>query len=281
MNAALYHARMYSLFSTSQSHPTSRKVSFVRAATLVLALGFAHVVSMSAADLPASPGKAHPTPRVGVPKLHGAIKVDGSFDEPVWARAAVIQPLYLNDGSGREREHTKVRIWYDDEAIYLGWVCEDSDIQGTFTQRDSKLWEEEEVVEFFVAPTTLSRYFEFQWNPVGGIFDATIENDLDQRGVSKAFRGDPKFTAKGMKSAVKVDGTVGKSGDRDNLWKVEVRLPFADLGLTTPKPNTVWRVNFHRYNRGQGHPTELLSWSPTLCPSFHQPGRFGTLEFGF
>jgi hypothetical protein len=24
----------------------------------------------------------------------------------------------------------------------------------------------------------------------------------------------------------------------------------------------------------------LLSWSPTLLPSFHQPTRFGYLEFG-
>lgn len=271
---------MNSLILSARNHPALRALRTIRGAVMVLALGVAQILFVSAADVSAEPKPISPTPRVVVPKLHGTIKVDGNFDEPVWARAAVIQPLYRNDGSGREREHTKLRLWYDDEAIYLGWVCEDSDIQGTFTQRDSKLLEEEEVVEFFVAPTTLTRYFEFQWNPVGGIFDATIENDLDRRGVSKAFRGDPTFTAKGMKSAVKVDGTVGQSSDRDNLWKVEVRLPFADLGLTTPKANTVWRVNFHRYNRGQGHPTELLSWSPTLCPSFHQPGRFGTLQFG-
>ncbi len=270
---------MNSLIAAIRNSSASRRLWLVRASAIVLALGLVQRVCVSAADTPADP-KSPALPRVVVPKLHGAIKVDGTLREAVWSKAAVIQPLYRNDGSGREREHTEVRVWYDDAAIYLGWTCQDSDIHGTFTKRDSKLWEEEEVVEFFVAPKTLTRYFELQWNPVGGIFDAIIENELDERGMSKAFEGDWTFTAKGMTSAVKVKGTVQKPGDRDSLWTVEIRLPFADLGLTTPKAGEVWRANFHRYNRSEGKPTELLSWSPTLNPSFHQPSRFGTLEFG-
>lgn len=279
--AADYDARMNSLISKARNDLASGLHRYFRVAAIaiVLALGLTHQIPVSAADAPADPKSPPALPRVVIPKLHGTIKVDGDLREAVWCKAAVIEPLYRNDGSGREREHTRVRLWYDDEALYLGWTCQDSDIQGTFTRRDSKLWEEEEVVEFFVAPENLSRYFELQWNPLGGIFDATIENDLDERGLSKAFRGDPGFTAKGMKSAVKVKGTVGKSSARDEFWQVEIRLPFADLGQPTPKPKAVWRANFHRYNRGEGHPTELLSWSPTLNASFHQPSRFGTLEF--
>jgi hypothetical protein len=191
----------------------------------------------------------------------------------------VLSPFVLNDGSGPEREKTVVRIWYDDSALHLGWTCTDADIQATFTARDSKFWEEE-VAEFFVTPGKLDRYFELQWNPLGGVFDAIITNRMDSRGVSTNFTGDWSFTARGMKSAVKLKGTASNSSDQDEMWQVEVSLPFADLGESTPKPEAVWRANFYRFNRAKDRSPELLSWSPTLLPGFHQPARFGYLEFG-
>ena len=201
------------------------------------------------------------------------------MNEAVWTKAALLSPFVLNDGSGPEREKTAVRIWYDDSALYLGWTCTDADIQATLTARDSKFWEEE-VVEFFVTAGTLDRYFELQWNPLGGVFDAIISNKMDARGVSTNFTGDWSFTAKGMKSAVKLKGTAGNSNDKDEMWQAEVIIPFADLGEGAPKPKAVWRANFYRFNRTKGQPPELLSWSPTLLPGFHQPARFGYLEFG-
>ena len=144
---------------------------------------------------------------------------------------------------------------------------------------DLKFWEEE-VVEFFVTRGELTRYYELQWNPLGGEFDAIIRNTLDERGVSRKFEGDWSYTAAGMRSAVKVRGTVGKSDDRDESWQVEVTIPFADLGGAAPKPGEVWRANFYRFNRGVGHPVEMLSWSAPILNGFHQPSRFGFLEFG-
>ena len=229
---------------------------------------------------PLADPKTLPAPkRVLVPKLRSSITVDGDLQEPVWQKAAVLKPFFLNDGSGRERESTEVRLCYDDQALYLAWICRDADIQATFTERDSKFWEEE-VAEFFITPKDLNRYFELQWNPIGGVFDAIIENNLDERGISKNFKGDWSFTAQGMKSAVKRQGTPNDSSDRDQFWQVEVMVPFSDLGQSVPKPKEVWRANFYRFNRDKDHPVELLSWSPTMLPGFHQPTRFGYLDFG-
>jgi hypothetical protein len=239
--------------------------------------------SAPAADAakPAAPDPALlPAPhRVVVPKLSGKLTLDGDFKESVWAKAAVIGPFVPADGKGAARESTVVRLWYDDTAIHLGWTCLDTDIQATFTARDSKFWEEE-VVEFFVTRSELTRYYELQWNPLGGEFDAIIRNTLDERGVSRKFEGDWSYTAKGMRSAVKVRGTVGKADDRDEAWQVEVTIPFADLGGPAPKPGEVWRANFYRFNRGMGHTVEMLSWSAPILNGFHQPSRFGFLEFG-
>ena len=72
---------------------------------------------------------------------------DGELTEAVWDKAAVI-PDFQISLTGQPPAKTELRLWYDDEALYLGWICTDSDIQATFTEQDSHFWEEE-VVEFF------------------------------------------------------------------------------------------------------------------------------------
>jgi hypothetical protein len=251
----------------------------VAASAVLFAIAALAVIRpLDAASPTPDPSTLPAPPRVVVPRLQAAPTIDGELNEPVWRRAAVLSPFRLNDGSRVGREPTEVRIWYDDAALYLGWTCTDSDVQATFTARDSRFWEEE-VAEFFVTAGELGRYFELQWNPLGGVFDAIITNELDARGVSRKFTGEWGYTARGMKSAVTLRGTAGNPADRDERWQVEARIPFADLERATPKPREVWRANFFRFNRGNDKPVEQLSWSPTQLPGFHQPSRFGYLEF--
>lgn len=244
--------------------------------TCLAALGLALMLPRLPAAAPATPDPASlPAPnRVVVPRLTGPVTVDGELTETAWTQAARLAPFQRNDGAGPERESTVLRIWYDDTALFLGWTCTDADVHATLTARDANLWDEE-VVEFFVAPQELPRYFELQWNPVGGVFDAIVTNDLDDRGLSRKISVDRTFTAAGMRSAVVKRRDGGEPG-----WQVEVRIPFADLGRPAPRPGDVWRGNFYRYNRTRGQREELVSWSPTLLRSFHQPSRFGYLEFG-
>jgi len=257
---------------------TSRLFNLPPVQLLAVSCCLAFLFPVRGADKPEA--RATPAPkRVVIPKLRGELKVDGDLNEAVWSQAALLSPFVLNESSAPEREKTAVRVWYDDSALYLGWICTDADIQATFTARDSKFWEEE-VVEFFVTAGTLDRYFELQWNPLGGVFDAIIDNQINAQGISTNFTGDWSFTARGMKSAVLLKGTAANSNDRDELWQAEVMIPFADMGVAAPKAKSVWRGNFYRFNRTKSLPPELLSWSPTRLPGFHQPSRFGYLEFG-
>jgi hypothetical protein len=246
---------------------------------VLFATSIAASISLPAAEKSPDPAQLPAPQRTKVPKLQGPITVDGALSEPVWQQALELAPFQRNDGSGREREATRVRIWYDDTALYLGWTCKDTDVQATLTARDSRFWEEE-VAEFFVTAKDLSRYFELQWNPLGGVFDAIIKNERDGSGVSKKFEGDWSYTAKNMRSAVQLKGTPSNSNDVDEFWQVEVMIPFADLEQPTPKPGDTWRANFYRFNRAKDQAAEQLSWSPTRLPGFHQPSRFGYLEFG-
>jgi hypothetical protein len=216
--------------------------------------------------------------RIVIPKLSEKISVDARLDEAVWQKAATLS-LVLNSDSTPGREATEVRLWYDDEALYLAWICSDSDIQATFTERDSRFWEEE-VCELFITAENLEQYFELQWNPLGGEFDAIIDNPLDESGLSQDIEGHWEYTAQSMKSAVHVDGSVSDATDTDVKWQIEAVVPFSDLDVSSPEAGDTWRGNFYRFNRGTGHEAEGLAWSPTLLRSFHQPSRFGYLIFG-
>ncbi len=220
---------------------------------------------------------AAPPERITVPRFDSDVTMDGRLDEAVWQTAAELS-LVRNDGSGRGRDATEVRILYDESALYMAWIVHDTEIQGTFTERDSRFWEEE-VVELFITPEDLAEYIELQWNPLGAVFDATIHNTLDDSGISQGIVGDWTYTAEGMTSAVTVEGTVQDSSDRDVQWIAEVRVPFSDLAASTPEPGDTWRAGFYRYSRTEGQEVEELAWSPTLS-DVHEPSRFGYLVFG-
>lgn len=247
--------------------------------TKAIALVAVCIAATAYAQTPAAPNAMLPEPKTAsVPLIAAEVKIDGALDDQAWDKAARLTPFVKHDTMAPARVNTEVRIWYDAQALYLGWTCDDPDIQATFTQRDSRFWEEE-VVEFFVTPAALDRYFELQWNPLGGTFDAIIANELAADGRSKQIKGDWSYTAGNMTFAVRVDGSVQNSSDRDRRWTVEVRLPFADLKVAPPRRGDVWRANFYRFNRDRGSETEQLSWSPTVWPGFHQPTRFGHLRF--
>ena len=244
--------------------------------TMKAALTFVTALALQAVAPPTAP---MPDPRsTNVPRIDEQVTIDGVLDEQPWQKAARLTPFLRNDTNTPARVATEARIWYDRTALYLAWICEDHDVQATFTKRDSRFWEEE-VVELFITPAPLDRYFELQWNPLGGTFDAIIANDLEPDGRSRAIKGDWSYTAANMTYAVRVDGTVQNSSDRDQRWTVEARIPFSDMKVATPERGDVWRGNFYRFNRDHDGEPEAISWSPTVWPGFHQPARFGYLRF--
>ena len=216
-----------------------------------------------------------------IPKLtiREEVKIDGVLDEDFWKKATKFSQFVGRQGETALRESTELYLGYDDKWLYLAWVVEDSDIRATMTERDSHFWEEE-VVEFFFTAEGLNTYFEFQWNPLGGVFDAVIRNWLREDGTSRQFKGDWSYTSSGMEHAVVMEGKSMDTTVKDKGWTVEVRIPFSDLGRSTPEPGEVWRGNFFRINRFEKDAEEYSCWSPVMHGNFHQPVRFGYLIFG-
>jgi hypothetical protein len=209
----------------------------------------------------------------------GKIKVDGALSEPVWRQAAATAPFTLWNGKPAAWR-TTARLLWDPKNLYVAFTCDDTDIEGTMWRRDQNLWEQNEVVEMFVdAGGEQTCYLEFEVNPRNAVVDLI----LPSAGSPGPLAGKKCWDAHGMKTAVRVRGTMGNRKDKDKGWTAEMAIPLQDF-LTAPnyppKNGDTWRVNLYRVDDTQGK-VEFQAWSPTNTekPNFHVPERFGSLRF--
>ncbi|MGV3721095.1 MAG: carbohydrate-binding family 9-like protein, partial [Actinomycetota bacterium] len=223
---------------------------------------------------PPAPGSL---PRYECRQAAGAIVVDGSLDDDGWAGVAALSPLVHANGEGQPINATEVRACWDAANLYVSFACKDSDIWANYEHRDDPLYDEE-VVELFLCPKgDLRHYFEMEVSPANVIFDAKVFNPEGDRATMLVDR---EWNAPGLRTAVRVSGTLNDRTSPDIGWIAEVAVPFADLGLSgPPAPGTVWRANFYRIERGAQ--TEFTAWSPTYKDpaDFHVPACFGELVF--
>ena len=201
--------------------------------------------------------------------------VDGVLDDPAWQQADAIRLVRNQDGAV-PRFETTARLLWDEAYLYVGFACEDTRIYATMTERDAELWHQE-VVEVFVDPNgDQIGYVEIEVSPLNTLLDLYVLNRPPQ-----PFRGMFDWDSVGLRSAVRVDGDPHDPGSTDRGWQVEMAIPWGDFATAPhqpPQAGDVWRVNLYRIDQFEGQ-EELYAWSPTLCETFHVPGRFGEVVF--
>ena len=212
-------------------------------------------------------------------KVASPPRIDGNVNDAAWRRIKAVKPFILHDGSGPAMRQTEARMCWDDRCLYIAFVCEDPDIWGTFTKRDDPIYEEEAVEVFLDPDCDLKHYYEINMSPRNVVFDAHVTNSS---GVGPDRGSWAKWDCAGLKTAVRIEGTLDDRTDRDTRWTVEMAIPFKSLdeaGNSHPKPGDVWLANLYRIDRTPE--PEHSCWSPTLRhpPAFHVPSRFGRLRF--
>src|SRR5512134_1613939 len=105
----------------------------------------------------------------------GAIRVDGSLDEPSWEKAPRIREFrHIYDPARVPRYPTAAALVWDAARLYVAFECVDSEPWGSFRRRDDRLWEEE-VVEVFLDPDGDGRnYAELEVSPNNVVVDLLI-----------------------------------------------------------------------------------------------------------
>jgi hypothetical protein len=201
----------------------------------------------------------------------------GSFDmEDPWTAPPACTPARLRratDGAP-PRLATSVAVWYDDAHLNVLFSAGDDHVEATLLAHDAPIYEED-VVEAFLSPgDDLTRYFELEVNPRGTIFDARIDSP---DGTRQTMHVERDWTCEGLIATVRSVTESGGAASVDTL----LRIPFAALGLSTPRSGATWRANFFRVDRHPRQGDEFSAWQPTLKnpPDFHVPAAFGTLRF--
>ncbi len=206
-------------------------------------------------------------------KTKQPITIDGKLDENVWIQTRPAEPFRNVSGSREVTPKTELRMIYDDENLYVSFVCMDEDIWTTYKRRDDPLYKQE-VVEIYVdADGNGKTYYELQISPRNMVFDAYFPEVRKDMNLA--------YDAK-MKTAVTVDGTLDNRKDKDKRWIVEAAIPFAsiaDARNKPPKAREEWKMNFYRMERPKKGGLAASMWSPTLVGDFHTPSRFGTVVF--
>ena len=123
---------------------------------------------------------------------------------------------------------TSVQAAWDEEYLYIRFLCEDKDIVATMVNRDDPLYEEE-VVEVFIAPENLNQYYEFNLSPRNVVFDSFITHD------GKKHQGDPSWDCPGL--IHRVIRKENNGGGEFGSWEGLLAIPFSCLGV---EPNGIW-----------------------------------------
>ena len=232
---------------------------------------------MRLAELTLGAGDELPTVRYVVRRRQGPVKLDGRLGEAAWKRAVVAGPLRDYRWRPAPKLKTIVRMLWDDRYLYLGTTCADPDLWGRHTKRDSPIYEEE-VVELLVRGKGPEQYVEVAFSPTGAVFDTLFPRYRWRKTGKLAYDS-------GAVSAVRLDGTLNRSGDRDRGWTLEARIPLARLGQghrMPPQHGDRWRANVYRIER----PRRILPTALALSPvstgqngDLHMLSRFAVLEF--
>lgn len=170
-------------------------------------------------------------------------KIDGRLDEDVWQDQSVATNFVMlepGDGNPSRTTHpTRVKILYDDEAIYIGAYLLDNEphrIMRQFTQRD----EIGQSDLFFVDINTYNdgeNQTRFIVTSAGAIADAKMSGENEDFAYDVVWEAEISFDANG--------------------WYAEIKIPYAALRFPK-REEQLWGVQFFRKI---SHLNETYSWN--------------------
>lgn len=222
----------------------------------------------------AAQAQESPLPRYEVKRAKSRINVDGRLTDKAWEDAPIVELIFPFEQQTGKKQKTRVRLLWDDDALYAGYDCDDEDITAQYVNRDDPTYQDD-VVELFLnpKPSQDTVYFGMEMNARAVMYDYLMVNGT---GLFK------QLDFKNFKLATFLRGTLNASGDKDEGWSLEVAIPwdnFDGLGRR-PRPGAEWRAQMNRWDNV--NPERVLSmWSHPLnrSASPHVPKRFGVLVF--
>jgi hypothetical protein len=240
----------------------------------------------------ASSGFAQPTPlRYTCLRAVSPVHIDGVLDDSAW-NAVPWTPMFVDiEGSAkpRPRFQTRAKMLWDEQFLYVAAELEEPHVWATFTEHDSVIFRDNDFEVFLNPSGDGLNYFEFEINALNTGWDLFLPKPYRQGG-----RADNSWEIPGLKTAVRIDGTLNNPADRDRGWTIEIAFPWTAFAsraaVTRPKPGDEWRVNFSRvewqtvvrdgrYVKVDGTKEDNWVWSPQGEVNMHIPSKWGYVLF--
>ena len=253
-----------------------------------------------------------------VQRASGPVTVDGNLDKPVWQTAQKSRRFVdLVTGEPGFFDTRMAALW-DEKALYIGFWAEEPQVRASLTDRDSYIWFDNDVEVFFAGEDC---YYEFEVNAFNTVYEVFfIYQDALKRGsrfdrpefdlynhdvdVLSGFQ-DPTRNGKhprgkrwafmdwdfpGLKTAVKVDGTINDPSKVDKGWSVELAFPWEGFRTlmpsktVPPRDGEVLRASFSRFEALRYHGktvAESAAWALNEHGVYdsHIPECFSFLHF--
>ncbi len=230
-------------------------------------------------------------------------KIDGNLQKDFWKPGTWINEFQDIEGPSRLKpwKWTKVKVLWDEEALYIGALLQDDTIWATVMSRDEVIFTDNDF-EVFLAPQESShRYYELEMNAANAVWDLYMEKP-QRDGVHRIIGWD----IHGLESAVKIDGRLNDPSAENRSWSLELKIPWFSLrecgedqcypSHFAPNPGETWRMNFSRveydveirdshYRKvcdlesGKPMPEHNWVWAPTGVIDIHMPEMWGYLIF--
>jgi len=218
---------------------------------------------------------------VDIPRLDTAITIDGSLDEPVWARAARLtafsqyQPV---DGRPAE-DPTEVMVWYSPEAIHFGIRARELHgkvVRATQANRDN-IASEDQIQILLDTNDDRSIAYLFGVNPLG------VQQDGTRSSSFFGGAGGASATGGGSRNINPLEGAVDLNPDYvfqsrgrlvDGGYEVEVRIPFKSIRYQDARVQN-WGLHILRRIQHSGYQD---SWTPAVRANANFLAQMGALR---
>jgi len=227
-------------------------------------------------------------------KTQTAIAIDGEASEAAWERAEWTTPFIDIEGVKKPKYDTQIKLLWDDNYYYILAKMEEPHVWANLKQRDTIIFYNNDFEVFIDPDGDTQNYHELEINALNTVWDLFINKPYREKNVVLN-----DWDINGLKSAVKVNGTLNNPLDKDNGWVLEMAIPWAAFRKSygednVPKDN-FWRVNFSRvnwqhsiidgqYQRKKGTDGKFLQeynwvWSPMGVINMHEPEKWGYVYF--
>jgi len=174
-------------------------------------------------------------------RIDTAPVIDGVLDDAVWSQATLVDDMHQIEPVEytEPTQGTRVFIYYDNEALYVGAQLLDSEPEAmvaNILRQGEQFWSDELFAVIIDTFNDKRNGYRFQVNPHGlrmqGIYENTTGSNFDWNGIWRAA-----------------------ATQDDEGWTAELAIPFKTLSFNPD--NDTWGINFERnISRGE----ESIGW---------------------